>query len=127
MRARYSAYESGNVQFILDTWHPDHRFEEDIDDIREFANSNEWLELRVLKTQGMPRHATGMQASVEFVAFFRQKGQQGFNQHHEKSTFRFLEGHWYFVEGKPMPPIKLNRNDSCPCGSGKKYKICCGC
>ena len=21
---------------------------------------------------------------------------------------------------------KINRNDSCPCGSGKKYKKCCG-
>lgn len=21
---------------------------------------------------------------------------------------------------------KVNRNDSCPCGSGKKYKVCCG-
>jgi uncharacterized protein YecA (UPF0149 family) len=23
--------------------------------------------------------------------------------------------------------IKVGRNDSCPCGSGKKYKKCCGC
>ncbi|MBS5836458.1 MAG: SEC-C domain-containing protein, partial [Neisseria sp.] len=21
---------------------------------------------------------------------------------------------------------KIGRNDSCPCGSGKKYKACCG-
>ena len=29
----------------------------------------------------------------------------------------------------PSPPIrieaKVNRNDPCPCGSGKKYKKCC--
>ena len=23
-------------------------------------------------------------------------------------------------------PEKIGRNDSCPCGSGKKYKKCCG-
>lgn len=23
-------------------------------------------------------------------------------------------------------PLKIGRNDSCPCGSGKKYKKCCG-
>jgi len=30
---------------------------------------------------------------------------------------------------RPLPPrrepIKIGRNDSCPCGSGKKYKFCC--
>ncbi len=27
---------------------------------------------------------------------------------------------------KPVMPEKLGRNDPCPCGSGKKYKKCCG-
>jgi uncharacterized protein YchJ len=26
----------------------------------------------------------------------------------------------------PMVDIKVGRNDPCPCGSGKKYKKCCG-
>lgn len=25
-----------------------------------------------------------------------------------------------------LPPVKVGRNDPCPCGSGKKYKKCCG-
>ena len=25
-----------------------------------------------------------------------------------------------------MPSGKIGRNDKCPCGSGKKYKKCCG-
>ncbi|MBQ6948048.1 MAG: SEC-C domain-containing protein [Firmicutes bacterium] len=32
-------------------------------------------------------------------------------------------------EGKQMPVKKeatVGRNDPCPCGSGKKYKKCCG-
>ncbi|MGQ4869937.1 SEC-C metal-binding domain-containing protein [Aeromonas caviae] len=24
-----------------------------------------------------------------------------------------------------MVPIKIGRNEPCPCGSGKKYKQCC--
>lgn len=24
------------------------------------------------------------------------------------------------------PPFKVGRNEPCPCGSGKKYKKCCG-
>jgi uncharacterized protein YecA (UPF0149 family) len=26
----------------------------------------------------------------------------------------------------PINRVKINRNDPCPCGSGKKYKKCCG-
>ncbi|MCX5781195.1 MAG: preprotein translocase subunit SecA [Elusimicrobia bacterium] len=29
-------------------------------------------------------------------------------------------------EGGPQPIGKIGRNDPCPCGSGKKYKKCCG-
>ena len=25
-----------------------------------------------------------------------------------------------------VAPKKIGRNDPCPCGSGKKYKACCG-
>jgi len=27
---------------------------------------------------------------------------------------------------KPLVSTKVGRNDPCPCGSGKKYKKCCG-
>jgi len=30
------------------------------------------------------------------------------------------------IEADPKPPQKVGRNDPCPCGSGKKYKRCCG-
>lgn len=32
----------------------------------------------------------------------------------------------FHINKKPINKIKLlNRNDKCPCGSGKKYKNCC--
>ena len=27
---------------------------------------------------------------------------------------------------QPKKVVKVGRNDPCPCGSGKKYKQCCG-
>ena len=30
------------------------------------------------------------------------------------------------TKGTPIKKDKIGRNDSCPCGSGKKYKQCCG-
>ena len=30
------------------------------------------------------------------------------------------------VVRKPATSSKVGRNDPCPCGSGKKYKKCCG-
>jgi len=47
-----------------------------------------------------------------------------------RSTYNFWHGN-----GDPLvhrllvskdPPLKIGRNASCPCGSGKKYKRCCG-
>ena len=40
-------------------------------------------------------------------------------------------GRWPFVQTRPSKPmekikIKTGRNDPCVCGSGKKYKKCCG-
>jgi hypothetical protein len=29
-------------------------------------------------------------------------------------------------DDEPAAPAKVGRNDPCPCGSGKKYKKCCG-
>ena len=30
------------------------------------------------------------------------------------------------LKNKPKKTEKVGRNDLCPCGSGKKYKQCCG-
>ena len=32
----------------------------------------------------------------------------------------------YPAAPKPIKAEKIGRNDPCPCGSGKKYKKCCG-
>jgi SEC-C motif-containing protein len=53
--------------------------------------------------------------------------------HHEKSRFvRGEDNRWLCADSEMNPKgpqrrvEKIGRNDPCPCGSGKKYKKCCG-
>ncbi|HSV29430.1 MAG TPA: YchJ family metal-binding protein, partial [Candidatus Omnitrophota bacterium] len=68
--------------------------------------------------------------SVEYVARFKIRGQA--HAHHELATFRKEDGRWLYVDGEvnpktaPRQVAKVGRNDPCPCGSGQKYKKCCG-
>lgn len=43
-----------------------------------------------------------------------------------QSLLRRLCGRSLKKEGVRSPKSKIGRNDPCPCGSGKKYKKCCG-
>lgn len=44
-----------------------------------------------------------------------------FDEEHKKQLYREAKKANTIVKGK-----KIGRNDPCPCGSGKKYKFCCG-
>lgn len=45
----------------------------------------------------------------------------------EKLRFNLLRELDSIVDGSgPIKKVKIGRNDLCPCGSGKKYKKCCG-
>ena len=68
----------------------------------------------------------------EFLARFRTKDGQA-HVHHERSLFVKDKGRWLFKEGHTPGPgtmrrtaPKVGRNDPCACGSGKKFKKCCG-
>jgi len=127
MRARYSAYVNVQMDFIFETTHPDHRQGYDHAGTKEWAENSEWQGLEIIETQkGGPEDATG---EVEFIARFLEKGEA--REHHENAHFTRKDGRWLFTEGnmvKPKPIIvnKIGRNDPCTCGSGLKYKKCCG-
>ena len=50
----------------------------------------------------------------------------------ERSRFVRRDGQWYYLDGEYETETtrretpKIGRNDPCPCGSGKKFKKCCG-
>lgn len=118
MRSRYTAYALGNGAYLVATAVAQKRFDEDIPLIEEFAERAEWLGLEVIRSE-----EKGEKGEVEFKAFYRENGTIGV--HHELSRFVKTEGCWFYDEGR-LFEAKVARNDPCPCGSGKKYKKCCG-
>jgi SEC-C motif-containing protein len=119
MRSRYSAFCTGQIDYLIATRHPSKRQGDDRQDLSQTIAMTEWLNLRVLYSQ-----ETAERGTVEFVAFFKAQGQ--LSQLHERSDFVCQDGRWYYLEGKHLPPLRLERNDPCWCGSGKKVKKCHG-
>ena len=129
MRARYAAYASGNIDFLFASSGPDVQAEFDADSSRRWAEGSTWQGMEVLATEkGGEGDDEGI---VEFIARYNVNGTDF--EHHERSLFQRIKGEWKFIDGvlvKPQPITreapKVGRNDPCPCGSGKKYKKCCG-
>jgi SEC-C motif-containing protein len=129
MRSRYAAYALGKIDYILDTHDPDTVKEVDRDNTEQWSKNSTWLGLEILSTdKGQPADSEG---TVEFVARYKLKGVT--IAHRERAKFRKHDGRWLFVDGEEVkaPTVRrqgpvVGRNDPCPCGSGKKYKKCCG-
>jgi len=118
MRSRYTAFVMHDADYLIKTWHPSCQstaFREDL--LRGFT-STEWLGLTVFAAdEGEHSH----EGYVSFVARFREQGKTGAII--ERSRFLKENDRWYYVDGtRPL----FGRNDPCPCGSGKKFKKCCG-
>ncbi|NNM59120.1 MAG: hypothetical protein HKM04_04830 [Legionellales bacterium] len=136
MRSRYTAHTLANVEYLKNTMKD--KAAEHFDPVKtlRFAKDSEWQGLDVVRSY-QPFPTTGY---VEFVAHYNDA--KGRHQHlHELSEFKLEDGQWYYVDGKKetaeghhhhgAQPVrhatpKLGRNDPCSCGSGKKYKKCCG-
>ena len=115
MRSRYTAYARGDADYLARSWDPQTRPKGGPDP------SVKWLELKVVDTaDGGPQDELGV---VEFIARFSVDGQE--RAMRERSRFRRHEGRWVYVDAAPEAK-RVGRNAPCPCGSGKKYKRCCG-
>lgn len=113
MRSRYTAYVNGDVDYLMLSTAEDNRHIDDAELIREFSSSVEWLKLDVLNSNG---------TQVEFKAYYRDA--DGIKVLHEKSNFILKDGTWLYTDGD-LYNSKVERNESCPCQSGKKFKKCC--
>jgi len=129
MRARYSAYATLQVDFLYESSGPQARKEFDRETCLGWAKSAEWTGLEVLESEGGGEgDDTG---TVSFEAKYTVQGKECV--HREKAQFARVDGEWRFIDGaiEGHTPLhrqepKIGRNDPCPCGSGKKYKKCCG-
>ena len=125
MRSRYTAYTRLDDKYLLATWHPDTRPSNP--NPSDEGDGNVWTGLDILRTEaGQAGDTTGV---VEFIAHCTFNGAP--SQLHEISDFTYNGERWFYVDGRGQQPIrrespKVGRNEPCPCGSGKKYKKCCG-
>jgi SEC-C motif-containing protein len=113
MRSRYSAYVQSDAHYLLFSTAQENQFSEDIKLIEEFCASVTWLKLDVLESKA---------DTVAFKAYYKDK--ESIKVLHEKSNFIKEDGVWKYKDGE-LYNSKIERNELCPCGSGKKYKKCC--
>jgi len=128
MRSRYCAYVKGAVDYIVSTCLQDEKHDIDVEATKKWSQESKWRGLKILSTKkGGPTDTEGV---VDFVATYDEDGLK--EDYHEIAGFVKKDGAWLYSEGELIPTTvvrsepKIGRNDPCPCGSGKKYKKCCG-
>ena len=129
MRSRYTAFVKTQIDYIYNTIAPDKRRDFNRAETEAWSKNSIWQGLEILQIKdGGVADETG---TVEFVARFLEKNKP--MEHHEAAEFKKIDGTWFFVDGHAPKPAqfirqapKTGRNDPCPCGSGKKFKKCCG-
>ena len=129
MRARYSAYAADQISFLGSSLHPNHADDYDEKATRGWAESSTWISLTICGTEA--GGADDNEGTVDFIARYR-ANDDGVREHRELASFARHEGKWCYTDGKPVvekrtnPHRNIGRNDPCFCGSGKKFKKCCG-
>lgn len=128
MRSRYSAFVLVKPEYIVKTTLPTQQDFLDIEAIESWAKETDWAGLEIFThTPKLGKH----HAQVEFKAYFNtpnatEKKQQA---HHELSSFVKIKNKannmsWYFLD--PTISMSVTQKQPCICGSGEKFKRCCG-
>lgn len=118
MRSRYTAFFLANADYIVQTTVPAQQPLLDVVAIQTWGETTEWAGLEIVQHQ---QQISKIHSQVEFNAFFRTE--TSIETHHEKSLFVRINGRWYFAD--PTVPLP-SQKQPCICGSGKKFKHCCG-
>lgn len=96
MRSRYTAYTLAEVDYIIHTTHPSTRSQYNSIAVKEWAVSSTWKKLEIIsRDKGASEDAIGY---VEFKAYYSNEAGKDYI-HHEYSTFKKVDGNWFFVEG----------------------------
>ena len=125
MRTRYSAFVLVKPNYIVKTTIPAQQNLLDIKAIENWAKETDWAGLEIVTHTPKlgKRHA-----QVEFKAYF--KTNENLQAHHELSAFVKVtdknsnNARWYFLD--PTVSMSISQKQPCICGSGEKFKRCCG-
>lgn len=127
LRARYTAFTRGDVDFILESHHAKTRQEVKREEIEDWSKNSQWVGLKIVQKEA--GEAKDDQGTIVFCAqYIAGKKQQ---DHWEQSFFEKENGKWKFLDARGISGTykrtepKTGRNDPCTCGSGKKFKKCC--
>ncbi|CAK7053838.1 MAG: hypothetical protein DELT_01125 [Desulfovibrio sp.] len=129
MRARYSAHAVNAFDFLEESIHSTTREKVDREKMEEWSEAVKW--------EGMEVHsieAGGEKDEEGKVSFTAKYSVNGYEQElREDAVFARENGEWRYLDGdvhghtpyrRDTP--KVGRNEPCSCGSGKKFKKCCG-
>ncbi len=128
MRSRYTAHNVGAHAHLENSLSAEARKTYDPGQTDAGFSGVKWLGLEIRSVSGGGEGDS--EGEVEFIARFRQNGTEDI--HHERASFIRENGRWAYLDGvlapkgKPRQVVKVGRNDPCTCGSGKKFKKCCG-
>lgn len=118
MRSRYTAYVLQDIDYIVKTTTPSQQKRLNVEVLKNWAAETTWVGLNIKKHQP---NLSKIHSAVAFDAFFN--SENGIQSHQENSLFVQIEKRWYFVDPTvDLPAMK----QACLCGSGKKFKHCCG-
>lgn len=128
MRSRYTAFVLGDLDYIQKTSAGEALLRFDRPEVERTLPGTEWLGLEIGQTfGGQEGDTTGV---VQFEVSFRESGR--LHKQAERSEFRRIGPDWRYWKGDValksdhLPGARIGRNDPCHCGSGKKFKKCCG-
>lgn len=126
LRSRYTAFVIKDIDYVIDTHHPITRNTLSRAVLKDWIENSVWQELKIISvTNGGSGDDEGM---IEFRAKYTEHGKA--LTHYETSVFKKYQGEWYFYDTYKPETVriehKIGRNDPCSCGSGKKFKKCCG-
>jgi SEC-C motif-containing protein len=128
LRARYTAFTRGDVDYIVATHHSKTSDQMKREEIEEWSKGSEWLGMTVHQKTG--GEATDEKGTIIFHAQYKQADKV--TDHWENSLFEKEDGQWKFLDAQGVhhgtfrrAEPKIGRNDPCACGSGKKFKKCC--
>ena len=127
MRSRFVAYAQKNEAYLLATWDDNSKKKPESIDFSREGEVN-WTGLDMVQCKkGGEKDKKGI---VEFKAHYHLEGEP--HTMHEISRFIKKDSRWFYLDGLVKSVSRANqqvnegKNRPCPCGSGKKFKRCCG-
>ena len=125
MRSRFTAFAIHHEAYLLKTWDKKNRPKK-----ITFNTEIDWKTLEIVsETKGGVNDTRGV---VKFKAYYTLNDlEQVMN---EASRFKKEKGKWFYLDGivksvteeDAQQPLNQGLNAPCQCGSGKKFKRCCG-